>query len=537
VTPSSTTIATARPTAAPATAPPAPIDPEQTAPGGPAAPAARNIVVYPDQIEYILATIRYLESRGNYTAPPNKGGASGAYQFVRSTWNNYAGYEHAYLAPPAIQDERAANDVMAFLARFDNDVSMIPVMWYYPIAATQPEWMDRVPAPQFGNVLTIREYQTRWLGVFERISGTTIIPRSLGAAEADVNVLPGAPPAPTETADGGRALSFPVLGGSEIALPACDEAPADESSAAESPTTDGSSGPAGDRPWIPVASLADAEETGLCTARAPAVILGLQLQPVLAVADGVVTSVRDDPAAGTPITVTITDPDGTSYVYSGFNDDNPGTDDGAAPDHLRLSGLARVGNTVRAGQIIGFMGNSDDLPTEMDSTSLPETVENPSAAVADSVPEESVATPEVEAPAPPHIRITTVDIDGEPVDTYGPIVDAMFRQTCRVLIGPWSMPPNGSDLEPVVVESPDDRDDIDSQWEITSTGQVIATGWAALVNAHDACTDAPAQPFGPDHAGATNGLLHWLEPIVLPSTTWVNVTGPDAGDIAGPVHR
>ena len=105
------------------------------------------MIVYPSQIANILATIRYVESRGNYAAPLNKGRASGAYQFITSTWNNYGGYRDAYLAPPEIQDERAAADVNRFLAQWNNDVSMIPVMWYYPRAATDITLMDIVPVP------------------------------------------------------------------------------------------------------------------------------------------------------------------------------------------------------------------------------------------------------------------------------------------------------------------------------------------------------------------------------------------------------
>ena len=35
----------------------------------------------------------------------------------------------------------------------------------------------------------------------------------------------------------------------------------------------------------------------------------------------------------------------------------------------------------------------------------------------------------------PHIRVTMVDIDGRPEDAFGPIMDALFRQTCHVVIG------------------------------------------------------------------------------------------------------
>ncbi len=75
--------------------------PQITAPATtlPAA-APQNVQVLPSQIANILATIRYVESRGNYGAPPNKGGASGAYQFIASTWDGYGGYSQAYLAPP-----------------------------------------------------------------------------------------------------------------------------------------------------------------------------------------------------------------------------------------------------------------------------------------------------------------------------------------------------------------------------------------------------------------------------------------------------
>jgi hypothetical protein len=470
---------------------------------GPVAPPARNVQVFPQQMEHILATIRYLESRGGYTLPPNRGNASGAYQFTGSTWNNYGGYAHAYLAPPAIQDERAAKDVTGFLKRFNNDVSMVPVMWYYPKAASDPALMDVVPLPQHGNTLTIREYQTRWLGVFSFISGQPIAPR-LGPV--DLSSIAGVAPTVPAPHNGVSSMSFPVLGPSRVAVPDCDNTDA------IAPTTDGqiATGP----------SRADIEAAGLCAAQAPGIVFGVKLQPVLAVADGVVTDVRDNPGSDEPISVTVTDALGTSYVYSGFNDDNLGTDDGQAPSHLRLGGLAAVGKTVRAGQVIGFMGDTDPLPL----------------GVRADVPTDATVQIDPDAVAP-HIRITMVDINGSPVEAFGPMIEALFRQTCHVMIGPWSSAPNGSNHVPTVIETTDTSDDIDSEWIITSTGQVQAKGWATLVNAGTGCSYSPVSAFGPGAGGTGLGLLHWLNPLTLPSDVWVALSLQEDDNAPGLIRR
>jgi hypothetical protein len=472
----------------------------------PPAPAAQNVIAYPSQIANILATIRYLESRGNYTAPPNKGRASGAYQFITSTWNNYAGYRDAYLAPPEIQDERAAADVTRFLAQWNNDVSMIPVMWYYPRASRDVALMDIVPVPSAGNVLTVREYQQRWLAIWSFLSGQPVPqPLTLADQVARMGFAPElAPPVAVDPAtpavERTATVAFPVLGPTRLATPDCGDA-TDVSENA------GASG-----------SPEDIEAAGLCAEEAPSIIFGVKMQPVLAVVDGVVTEVRNEP--GETISVTITDIVGRSYELAGFNDDTPGTDDGAAPAHLRLTNLAVVGQSVRAGQILGFMGNTSPLPIGIRA----------------DVPTDATVQISMDAVAP-HIRVTINDLDGTPVDAYGPVIDALFRQVCTVGIGPWSGFQSGLTIDQVITETTDNDRTIDSEWEITSTGQINAAGWAAMIYPSESCGWAPPDKRGPGAGGPTSVPVGWLTPIELPTSIWVDLAIRNDTTLPVPMRR
>ncbi len=492
---------------------PAPTTTTTTTTAPPAAPAAQHVTVYDGQLGQILATIRYMESRGQYHLPPNKGNASGAYQFIASTWGNYGGYAHAYLAPPGVQDERAAADVQRFLDRYDNDVSMIPVLWYYPKAATNPELMDVVPVPSAGNVLTIREYQMRWLGVFATMSGEPVPDFGDHILSRSMQSLGLAPEVP-ERDDDLASIAYPVLGPSRIASPDCD--------AEEAPDTDTDTDTDADADADTDADteLSDHEAAGLCTQNAPSIVFGVKLQPVLAGHDGIVTAVDDEPASGRPISVTITDITGRSYIYSGFNDDNPGTSDGQAPPHLRLTALAEVGNTVRAGQIIGFMGDTDPIPV----------------GVRGEVPTDDTVYLDPDEVAP-HIRLSIVDLDGTHVDAYGAVVDSLFRSGCNNGIGRWSVSAQSDSFDEVVIETTDDDNDIDSEWIITSSGQVQAAGWAALINPNESCDWVPEQHYGPGAAGFDNVPDHWADPIALPTDVWLQVALTGDENSAAPLLR
>lgn len=121
----------------------------------------------------ILLTIRTLESGGNYQAINRGDGqgdiASGAYQFVTSTWNNYGGYKDAYLAPVATQDNKAREYVTTILSSYGNRLVNIPYGWYYPAVFRNPALLDQVPAAGEGNQLTIRQYGEKWVSTYSSI--------------------------------------------------------------------------------------------------------------------------------------------------------------------------------------------------------------------------------------------------------------------------------------------------------------------------------------------------------------------------------
>jgi hypothetical protein len=124
------------------------------------------VATVPAELGSILATIRTLESGGDYTAESSSSTASGAYQFVDGTWGGYGGYARAKDAPPHVQDAAAIELATRILNANNGDVSTVPVAWYLGHVPVGPEW-DTVP-PIGGNTLTPREYQARWLEVYSK---------------------------------------------------------------------------------------------------------------------------------------------------------------------------------------------------------------------------------------------------------------------------------------------------------------------------------------------------------------------------------
>lgn len=255
-----------------------------------------------------MAASRFLESGGDYLAQAAGSSASGAYQVIDSTWNNFGGYPRAYLAPPAVQDQFAYESFVALLKRSGNDVSVIPLSWYYPAAISKPTLMDVVPMPEAGNVLTPREYQTKWLDVFYGLLGEGAPP-----------FLPANDPLQPYV----RQIAFPIVGPTSF-------------------TNDWRAlrGEHGERRH---------EGTDL---------IATPLQPLRAATDGTITRVRYENDGTAGVAVSVTDAAGYRYNYFHVNDDNPGTTDGSAPPGLRIHPDLAVGSIVQAGQVIAYVGDS-----------------------------------------------------------------------------------------------------------------------------------------------------------------------------------
>lgn len=129
-----------------------------------------KLTIAPSDYEVAMATIRELESGNDYKAINRGDGvgdwATGAYQFIDSTWANYKGYARAYLAPNAIQDEYALSMIRSLIERQGNQLLNIPYGWYYPAVFSDPSWLDKIPAANEGNTLTLRQYGYKWVDTY-----------------------------------------------------------------------------------------------------------------------------------------------------------------------------------------------------------------------------------------------------------------------------------------------------------------------------------------------------------------------------------
>jgi muramidase (phage lysozyme) len=127
-------------------------------------------------VDRILATIRKRESGGNYGAKAAGSSASGAYQFIDSTWQSMTKkfgmgteFASAGMAPKEIQDAVAKAYVQDILKRAGGDVSKVPLEWY----TGNLQGAMSPAALRANNGLTAESYQSKWMSEFQKQGGTS----------------------------------------------------------------------------------------------------------------------------------------------------------------------------------------------------------------------------------------------------------------------------------------------------------------------------------------------------------------------------
>lgn len=147
-----------------------------------------------NNVDNILRTIKTRESKGDYTAQAKTSSASGAYQFIDSTWRNLsqqAGYGRQYArakdAPPAVQDAVARYYVNDILRRSGGDINAVPNEWY-----TGNIYGNMTGAQLAANRgLTSAQYRSNFFSTFNSINGSN----NTALAYTDSNTPSNAPAA------------------------------------------------------------------------------------------------------------------------------------------------------------------------------------------------------------------------------------------------------------------------------------------------------------------------------------------------------
>lgn len=125
--------------------------------------------------ERILKTIKQRESGGNYAAEARGSSASGAYQFIDSTWQTWAKkvpgaeqYKRAKDAPPQIQDAVADAYVSDILKRNNGNLAAVPNEWY-----TGNSQGNMTQAQLDANKgLTSERYRSAWMRDYAKTGGS-----------------------------------------------------------------------------------------------------------------------------------------------------------------------------------------------------------------------------------------------------------------------------------------------------------------------------------------------------------------------------
>ena len=139
------------------------------------------------------ATIRERESGGNYQAQAKGSSASGAYQFLDTTWQTLTKkygtgeqYNKAKLAPKDIQDAIAKKYIAEILKESSGDISKVPLKWY----TGNIQGKISKEAMAVNNGLTPEAYQKKWMESYKK-QGPSDMAESLGSTTKSSNTTNG----------------------------------------------------------------------------------------------------------------------------------------------------------------------------------------------------------------------------------------------------------------------------------------------------------------------------------------------------------
>jgi hypothetical protein len=131
-----------------------------------------------DTITRFLQALALQENGGNVTGDSGTG-ARGKYQYIDSTWHSSSQayyppgdkYANANLAPEEVQDAVAYIEYSHKFKAFNGDLFKLAVSHFYPIANSDPKYLDIVPP---GNVVTPRQYAQQFIQKMNTGAGKNI---------------------------------------------------------------------------------------------------------------------------------------------------------------------------------------------------------------------------------------------------------------------------------------------------------------------------------------------------------------------------
>ena len=182
----------------------------------PISAGAAGLTGQPANIQAVLNTIKNRESGDYGSRAGNNTDATGAYQFIGSTWRSLTAqfgigtqYQNAGDAPPNIQDQVAAAYVQQILQQNGGDVSKIPLIWY----TGNPQGQISASALAANNGLQPATYQANWMQEYNSQAGggvsATPTPPSSSIDVSGANAAGGAGQGNT-TQPSGSSIQSPI---------------------------------------------------------------------------------------------------------------------------------------------------------------------------------------------------------------------------------------------------------------------------------------------------------------------------------------